>query len=226
MPFTIPAIIFLSIYLLFASLYVIFSAHYVVKIRYLSKPFLMVFLILAVLFSTYEYTILIAGLIFDLIGDIMLLNRKSNKIFVLGGLCFFVGHILYNVQFITLLATKTEFFAYPLGYVLTVAEFVVFLVLILLLVKYRYRLRGKLLVICSLYFATLFLLIPLAINLVIQLNIWCLFILLGVILFAISDTLIFVSKFKRPHLKYRNFFVAITYALAQLLIIVGMLLIL
>ena len=226
MPFTVAALIFLSIYVVFASLYVIFTAHYVIKIRYLTKPFLMVFLILAVLFTTYEYTILIAGLIFDLIGDIMLLNRKSNKVFVLGGLCFFVGHILYNVQLIVLLATKTNYFDYPLGYVLTAVEFVVFLVLTTLLAKYRYRLSGKLMIIVSLYFAVLFLLTPLAINLVIQSSLWSLFILFGVILFAISDVIIFVSKFKRPHLKYRNFLVAITYALAQLLIVVGMILIL
>ncbi len=224
MPFSITTIVFLSLYVVAASLYVIFSAHYVVKVRAVAKPLLMLFLILAVMFTTYDLPMLITGLLLDLFGDIVLLNRKSNKFFILGGLFFFMGHILYNAQFIVILAQKTQYFNYPLGIVLTIAELVVFASLFLLVFKYVFKLEGKLFLIVSAYFTTLFMLIPLVINLVIQASIWSLFILGGVILFAISDSLIYIDKFWKPNLKYRNFFVSITYALAQILIVIGLIL--
>lgn len=67
------------------------------KRRAMTKPFLLLCLILYYLCSEKEWSVwVILGLVFCWLGDILLI-RRGNRYFVMGGSSFFLGHIAFDI---------------------------------------------------------------------------------------------------------------------------------
>ncbi|PWU02727.1 MAG: lysoplasmalogenase [Bacteroidetes bacterium] len=84
-----------------ADLFIVYKGYSTA--RYFSKPLLMVFLMLAYYFETKASgsfsKILLGGLFFSWLGDIILLN---DDYFIVGLICFLITHIIYISYFVSI----------------------------------------------------------------------------------------------------------------------------
>lgn len=188
-------------------------------LHFLSKPLIVGSLILYFLkqsthldLSTQRFTYLALG--FSLLGDILLLFVYKADLFFIGGLlAFLVAHIMFSIVFLKQRDTVTK----PYGF-------------IAILLVYAYGLffllkdgLGELLLPVILYMCVILLMAtsaflrkkkenPISFNLVFT----------GALVFMVSDSLLAINKFYTPfHLA--DFSIMLTYALAQLLIVFGLL---
>lgn len=187
--------------------------------HYISKPSLLIALILYFLFQSKGMNskmrvLILVALIFSLGGDIFLMfvNISSNY-FMLGLISFFLAHVFYCLVFFKYRNPKTNPTA--LIIVLTIYAFGLF-----------YLLKdnlGELLIPVILYIMVILTMVITAFlrqKKVPQQSFILVFI--GAILFVISDSILALNKFYLP-LPFSSLGIMLTYGLAQLFIVLGLL---
>ncbi|MCQ2815081.1 MAG: lysoplasmalogenase [Bacilli bacterium] len=189
-------------------------------LRKITKPLCVLTLAIATTIAIPTYPLVYAGLYLGFVGDIILLNNKNRKMFVLGAAVFISGHILYFIQIIKLLPFAIPFWAYIIiGGILLVTTLV------------SYPLGKKMFSKCSMvggfYFPLLIMMIVfgviLTINYVPQ---WkASFMIVGYVMFLISDLLLSYVTFLND-IKRRDFYVMLTYLIAEFCIAFSFILIL
>ncbi len=185
-------------------------------LRKIIKPFCMLSLtfILISLNLTNPILYIVIGLGF--LGDICLIYKKTNKIiFSLGILFFFVGHILYCYLFASKLNYQIDLWVY--------ISLVVFGLLTPLL-SYKtlhplvkeYTIPGTYyfyILLMDLLFSTFLMVSNTSINTIL--------IFVGVLLFILSDTILSFTTFIMD-VKRRDFYIMLTYLIAQSLIAINL----
>ncbi len=190
---------------------------YLVVYRYITKPLILVFLIAFFLqnnsgLSRRVIRLMLAALAFSLIGDVLLLFDKVDTLFFIGGLVsFLMAHVFYIMVFVKKRNTKKKNRIFPvLTTVYAVVLFCViqpglnellipvvfYMIVILLMSNMAYLREGK--VIASSYR----------------------FVFIGALFFMFSDSLFAINLFYTP-LYMGDVFIMATYALAQFLIVYG-----
>ncbi len=159
--------------------------------------------------------ILLAGLLFTLAGDVLLMNDSVSNYFISGLACFLLAHICYIWLFLSIapqafssLLKRPSYFIIVLVYALT------------LLVVLWPRL-GDLRLPVAVYARVISVMLLAAIAVAHQLKgITGKWILSGAILFVISDSLLALNKFLQPF-PYAGVLIMLTYCLAQAFFVWG-----
>lgn len=213
----IPAHIFLGLFAIASILQLIFAFIENEKLRRKEKSFCLLFLALFAVFAFPDKPLICIGALFGLAGDILDLSPKT---FVIGVVCFYLGHLCYIFEIIY-----------------QVFNFVLLLEQWLALITTNLVVTGIMLFFCikfsnhstlntigqSMYFAILVTYIPLLIFAVIDFGKMMIVPLVGSLLFIASDSLLGKTHFGRKFKRY-NFYVMLTYLLAEFLIVFGLVL--
>jgi uncharacterized membrane protein YhhN len=182
------------------------------------KPLLMPLLMLALWINGKASTsrlILLAGLLFSLAGDVLLMNDSVSNYFIFGLACFLLAHICYIWLFLSIapqafssLLKRPSYFIIVLVYALT------------LLVVLWPRL-GELRLPVAVYAGVISIMLLAAIAVAHQLKgITGNWILSGAILFVISDSLLALNKFLQSF-PYAGVLIMLTYCVAQAFFVWG-----
>lgn len=188
------------------------------NLHFLSKPLIVSTLILYFFFTTPRHEtvakrLTIFALVFSLLGDVLLLFVFKSELFFMGGLlAFLIAHILYCLVFLKQRNSTLKPYGitilliiYAIGLFILinpglgdlVIPVLAYISIILLMVVTSYLRKGN------------------APNNSFKL------VFLGALFFMISDSILAVNKFYMP-VPYSNFSIMLTYALAQLLIVLGL----
>ena len=156
------------------------------------------------------------ALAFGLIGDLLLIFMEKEILFTLGLVSFAINHLCYFVAFLIAFDFALPFYCYIIyGCVLILS--------ILLLKNPFKKLHPSLFLAGSFYFGLLFVELAFAITFfALKVSNYSLSFLpmLGSMLFIGSDTILALTNFKK-HFKNDNFYVMLTYGLAQFLLALG-----
>ncbi len=186
------------------------------KIRRVTKCLLMPTIILIIIFSEKINLYLIIGLIFSLLGDFFLLWNTKKKFFVFGLFSFLICHIFYIIAFISKLS-------YDFNLTIYLIFIGVGIIFVLVANKITSKNMKKLSTICNLYAYIIFTGIVCSALLIIDNKDFnSNLVLFGYLLFMISDSTLAYTTFKKD-IKYSNFYIMMTYILAQFLINMGLL---
>lgn len=199
--------------LLFVFVFVMHLTAIVLKNEMLtkaSKPLLLLVLLLYYFFnaSKRSYTI-IGALVFSWMGDILLLFQENNSLFFIAGLVsFLVAHLFYTVYFFA--RTKLNYFLVA--------------IVILYVVGLFWFLQPKLgdMQVPVFVYATVISFMLITVLHLKKSQTGYAYRVLGAILFAISDSILAINKFHTPFAA-ASFFIMLTYGLAQLFLVVGIL---
>ncbi len=186
-------------------------------IHYITKP--LILLLLIVLFITQSKHLslktrkfAILALLFSLIGDILLMFVNKSDLFFIGGLvAFLLAHTMYIIVFLNKRNSKS--LSIPFVVVLMIYAFVLFYVL-------RNSL-GELLIpviVYMLIILTMVISASLRKDRVSKFSYNLVFI--GALFFMISDSILSLNKFYQP-IPLSNIGIMLTYAIAQLFIVLG-----
>lgn len=191
------------------------------KWRKITKPMLMITLLVTSIIYGYNSNQLTPILYFaiglGLIGDILLIFDNNHLIFGAGGVTFFFGHVLYIVQMISVLPFTIRWYFY----------FILALFLIAWCVLTTPKLKSNLKILaipCSIYsFILMFGVVIGMISLLTNISAGNLMLVIGFLLFIVSDTILVVAVFYK-NIKRYHFYLMIPYIIAQLLLAYGILL--
>ncbi|MBU2929599.1 lysoplasmalogenase [Winogradskyella psychrotolerans] len=188
-------------------------------VHYIAKPAIVISLIF-LFFKTAQslpkalknFTLL--GLFFSILGDILLMfTEQSPHFFTLGLIAFLIAHIMYIMVF---LQHRNQLKS-PLGFII---------VLLVYAASLFYFLNGNLgdmLVPVIIYMVVILTMATTAYLRKDNVNILSYgLVFLGALFFLISDSILALNKFYEP-LAYSNITIMLSYALAQYLIVIGIL---
>lgn len=188
------------------------------SVRYISKSLLMMLMLVFVGVQPYLKSrwknLLLAALFFSLGGDVFLLfDSKNSLFFILGLLSFLIAHVFYCVLFLRL---KKHYYArnnWNLVSLLALALYVS--ALFFLLYPHLGNLKLPVLLYALVLSAMFYLALHVNSGFLGNPTIW-----MGAFLFVVSDSLLAINKFYHPF-PGAPVLVMLTYALAQLLIVTG-----
>ncbi len=187
------------------------------KLRKCFKVFPLLFLTIIGITIAPSYPLLYIASFLGFLGDLFIIFEKKKIFFYLGGLSFFIGHILY---LILMLKINNIVYAWY-HYVVIVVSFILVIFIIYNAMKEKFSLVD---VTCgAFYFGILILLLlnALFISLFLK-SYYLLLVALGYALFIVSDTMLIIKDFIREF-KRDDFYVMGTYLLAEISIVLGFL---
>ncbi len=209
--------IFLALFLLscIAQLTLAFleKEHY----RRLEKPLCLLTLSLFALSSLVNHPLIYVGALLGMLGDIFVVI-KNKKYFNFGVLCFLLGHICYATEALLLNKTTFEWFHYL---IIGLCFISFYLLLFFFARKYTKKVSEALGV--GLYYGALFTFLPLMIILYINNGSFFYFAIIGISFFIISDIIILFTKYIKKFKRY-DFYIMLTYLLAQFFIVFSLVL--
>ena len=158
--------------------------------------------------------LLCGALAFSWVGDVLLLFDKYNSLFFIFGLvAFLIAHIFFIVLFYRMMLTFKLNFKIPF--------FLIAATYYSVLITWLFPFLGALQLPVVIYGAFISVMLLLAMHLpAITVNNCGKIILMGALLFVVSDSMLAINKFYQPF-HGADILIMTTYALAQLLIVVG-----
>lgn len=188
------------------------------KIRFISKPFLMPFLMVYYILQASDSTLwVILGLIGGFLGDVFLMipdPEQTKKFFRLGLISFLLGHIFYIV---TLLGLLTGLHA------LSLIFSVLFIIYGIIVYNQLIQYTGKMKMPVTVYILVIILMGVTSGLLWNSINtLGFVYLILGATIFILSDTINAFNKFKRE-IPFERIYTMSTYLLGQFLLILGFL---
>lgn len=204
-------------YILVASIYLLAEIFGFAQFRFALKPCLLIPLIIGVWFYVEKYyrTYLVLALIFSWLGDVLLLFVEQNQLYFLLGLgAFFMAHVFYIVLFRCIISS--DFNAKPTNIVLLLIavllyDFVLTSVLWVHLGDLKYPVLLYSIVLSGMLFTAL--IASKQLN-----NPSKILLIIGAILFVISDSLLAINKFYLPF-QAASIMIMISYIAAQYFIV-------
>ncbi|MES2849870.1 MAG: lysoplasmalogenase [Bacteroidota bacterium] len=181
----------------------------------LLMPALMLFLFFSPITSQGK-AIIIAGLIFSWMGDVLLLFESRHPLFFIGGLVsFLTTHIFYIIYFLKIRSPQTSLIRNQPWLAALVAAYGVSLVLFLS------PHLGEMKLPVMLYAAVICTMVICSLHVFTKTNSPAnILFVAGAVLFAASDSLLAVNKFYKPFAS-AGMLIILTYCAAQLLIVLG-----
>lgn len=187
-------------------------------LRNISKIFIIPSLILLYYLkaSSIEYVFLIA-LLFSWLGDVLLIPN-GKKFFVMGGISFIISHFFFILSYSKHISNIYNLIIYII--LAAIIYFVITRTVFKHLTKYLPKglvkpMFAYLLANASMNVAAFTLLLS-------NRNIYSLIVFIGALSFFVSDTNLFFVRFKEELTKQNHFVVMLTYIIAELLIVIGM----
>lgn len=189
------------------------------SVRIISKPLLMILLILGVCLqkiqpATLKYLLLVS-LFFSWLGDLFLLFDKDDSLYFIGGLLsFLIAHLFYIILFVklkTVLNPDSRLNKRAIIFLLIYVG-ILFTLLLPRLGVLKIPVIVYALVLASMFIASLY---ASSIS-----STWQSLIIIGALLFVVSDSILALNKFLNPF-PTASFLVMLTYGLAQLFIVLG-----
>jgi len=187
------------------------------RLRKIFKIFPLLFLSIVAIYLVPEYPLLYVASLLGCLGDLLIIFEKRKIFFYLGGISFFVGHILYLLLMLDLSDVTYNWYHYLIIIISLIGLFFV----LFAITKNQLGLIEK--IAASFYFGILILLLVNAAFITFKYNEpHTSLILVGYILFIISDIILvikdFIKEFKRD-----DFYVMSTYIFAEISIVIGFL---
>ncbi len=187
------------------------------RLRKIFKIFPLLFLSIVAIYLVPEYPLLYVASLLGCLGDLLIIFEKRKIFFYLGGISFFVGHILYLLLMLDLSDVTYNWYHYLIIIISLIGLFFV----LFAITKNQLGLIEK--IAASFYFGILILLLVNAAFITFKYNEpRTSLILVGYILFIISDIILvikdFIKEFKRD-----DFYVMSTYIFAEISIVIGFL---
>lgn len=189
------------------------------RLHYVAKPLLIPALLLLLYFTASHVkgkTLLMAGLVFSWMGDVLLMFESRDKLFFIFGLaCFLTTHVFYIIYFlrirpanISLLKKQPILMALVPAYGIT-------------LVWQLYPHLGDLKLPVMVYAAVICTMLLCSLHVYLKVNKKAaVYYLSGAAAFVLSDSLLAVNKFYEPF-AYAGVFIMLTYCAAQYFIVRG-----
>lgn len=212
----IAAYVFLALFIVATVLELVFCFFVLEKARKITKPFCVFFLAIAAALTIPDQPLVWVAALFGVLGDVLLIFVKNDKLFAAGAVSFLVGHLLYFSQVFLMLDGNVEWWFYLL-YILSVAVIALILAKPLgSMIKDKVLLTGALVYgaflasglivmgVCVGYFPTSYMYLS----------------LIGYVFFIMSDLTLAYTRFKRD-IPRRDFPIMLTYLLAEFLIVAG-----
>lgn len=210
--------IFIIAFFVFTFFELLFAILKLEILRKIIKPFCLSTLIVVASIVMPSHYLIYIGLIFGLIGDVILIRRNKLTLFF-GMLAFLVQHLLIILEvFLNLLpylGISFEWYIYLVLGIIYLAIIFIFYRLI------KRATKSNMLTILGVnYMASILLIIGLMIATCFYDIYYAIIVLFGAILFFISDTLLTIGHYARRIPLY-HFFVMLTYLGAQFLVVLG-----
>ncbi len=210
--------IFLSIFIAASVLQLILAFAEKEHYRRLEKPLCLFSLAMFALVTLPNEPLIYVGAFLGMIGDIFVII-KDRKFFNFGVFSFLLGHICYALE-ICLVIFKFAFARYE--YLLIALCFIIFYLLLGIFAfkhtKNKVEIFGV-----SLYYGFLFTLLPLIVIVYVSIGSFMYLAVIGIIFFIISDLIILFTKYIKKFKRY-DFYIMLTYLLAQFFLIASMVL--
>lgn len=183
------------------------------------KVFPLLFLTIVGIYMAPNHPLLYIASFLGFLGDLLIIFEKKKVFFYIGGVSFFVGHILYLILMLTVNGISYSWYHYLIAGICLIALVIVFKIAL----KKQFNLLQS--ICAALYFGILFLLLVNSIVISIKYSVpSMLLITLGYVIFIMSDTILvikdFIKEFKRD-----DFYVMSTYLFAQISIMIGFLMV-
>lgn len=181
------------------------------KKRKIFKAIPTTILLLLITILLYNHPLIYIGLLFGLLGDLFLLSFNK-KMFLIGGICFLIEHIL---NFYVLFSLYPDRFSY---YLLLVYAILMVIVLSVGFLIFKKKIKPIFLIFGSIYLPTLLInLIGSTYLSLITNNLMLLLYIFGYFIFIISDNLVAYKRFIKPFNKIQ-FLIMSTYYISQYMI--------
>ena len=216
MKYPIAVYIFLVLFVVASILQLAFAFIENQKLRRKEKILCMMMLGIAAIFAFPNHPLIYIGAFLGMIGDWCVLRKKT---FNIGVVAFFLGHVTYifECMFMIIGETNIRWFSHVI-FIMT--YIVVALVMFAICRKYARKHTTLNNIAQSLYFAILAVYIPVFSLAVAQVGSFMFLSLIGSIIFIISDSILVVTHFGYKFKRY-DFYIMLTYLLAELLIVAG-----
>lgn len=188
-------------------------------LHFITKPLLVPVLILLLLktgSTVPRKHLLLTGLVFSWMGDVLLMFENKQPLFFISGLaCFLITHIFYIIYFLRIKSDNPSLLKkQPLLIALVPAWGII-------LVWQLYPFLGDLKLPVIVYAAVICTMLLCSLHIFLKVNKKAaVFYLLGAFAFVISDSLLAINKFYQPF-NYAGVFIMLTYCAAQYFIITG-----
>lgn len=216
MKYPVVVYIFLGLFLVASILQLIFAFTENQKFRRREKILCMLMLGIAAIFALPNEPLIYVGAFLGMIGDLLVLRKKT---FIGGVVAFFLGHICYIVETLWRIIGFENL--KPMNYVVIALTYLVVAFVMYSLCK-KSKSHTKLDSIGqSLYFAILVAYIPVYVTAVAKVGSFMFLSLIGAVIFIASDSILVKTHFGKKFKRY-DFYIMLTYLVAEFLLISGM----
>lgn len=215
MKYPIAVYIFLGLFVVASILQLSFAFIENQKLRRKEKILCMMMLGIAAIFAFPNHPLIYIGAFLGMIGDWCVLKKKT---FNIGVVAFFLGHLSYIFECLFMIIGNHNIeWYFDMILILTYVFVALGIYWVCSLNKNRTTLNK---VAQSLYFAIIAVYIPLFILAMIKVGSFMFLSLIGSIVFLISDSILVLTHFGFKFKRY-DFYIMLTYLLAELLIVGG-----
>lgn len=215
----IPNTIILCLFVVACICELVFAYLEKEKYRRIVKPFCMLLLGVYAVVAAPQFPLIYIGAFLGMIGDILLI-AKGKYSFYIGSFAFFFGHICYVIDILVNVLNNTM----PIrNFIILGVCFIVFFMLFFMASR-KLSLHIMESLGMSTYYAFLLTLLPLTImTFVINKNAFLIMLIVGTILFIVSDMMIWYTRYFKKFPKC-GFLIMSTYLIAQTLIVLSLVL--
>ena len=216
MKYPILVYVFLGLFVVASILQLAFAFIENQKLRRKEKILCMMMLGVAAIFAFPNHPLIYIGAFLGMIGDWCVLRKKT---FNVGVVAFFLGHLAYifECMFMIIGEENIRWFNHA-SFIMT--YIVVALFMFAMCRKYAKRHTMLNNFAQSFYFAILAVYIPVFTFAVVKVGSFMFLSLIGSVVFIISDSILVVTHFGRKFKRY-DFYIMLTYLLAEFLIVAG-----
>ena len=216
MKYPIAVYIFLGLFVVASILQLAFAFIENQKLRRKEKILCMMMLGIAAIFAFPNHPLIYIGSFLGMIGDWCVLRKKT---FNIGVVAFFLGHVAYIFECLFMIVGENNIKWF--NHVIFIMTYIV-VALVMFAVCRKYARKHTTLnnIAQSLYFAILAVYIPVFSFAVATVGSFMYLSLIGSVVFIISDSILVVTHFGLKFKRY-DFYIMLTYLLAELLIVSG-----
>ena len=216
MKYPIAVYIFLGLFVIASILQLAFAFIENQKLRRKEKVLCMMMLGIASIFAFPNHPLIYIGAFLGMIGDWCVLRKKT---FNIGVVAFFLGHVSYIFEclFMIIGETNIRWFSHA---IFIKTYIVVALTMFAICRKYARNHTTLNNIAQSFYFAILAVYIPVFALATVKVGSFMFLLLIGSIVFIISDSILVITHFGHKFKRY-DFYIMLTYLLAEFLIVSG-----
>lgn len=210
----IASYIFLGLFVVATIIQLIFAFLEKEKYRRIEKPFPMMFLTIFTIVTFPRHPFIYIATTYGLLGDIFVI-LKPRRFLYFGALAFFLGFVSYFIEaFLFVLKGEVSW----IMWVVVGLTYAIMFIFIFFFVGQKLVKKNRDVVGLGLYLSALITLLPVMVYTTSQFGHVMFLAIIGQILFMSSDFTIVYTKFVKQFKRY-DFFIMLTYLLAQLLIV-------